>query len=156
MFNYTTFTGTQVWFTNVFYWHTIRYASTSGLKSRITKLLRSTCDFCEAGIEIVSHPDRQQREKQCALQCTIIIKVQQMVEPEFQSITVFYNMQWCYTYYCINSFCIIVQEMTEPELREETVQNLVAGTKWLHLFHIWPKREQYHYSAKIRLVSLFG
>ena len=58
MFNYTTFTGTQVWFTNLFYKHTIHYASTSGLKSRITKLLRSTCDFCEAGIEILSDPTR--------------------------------------------------------------------------------------------------
>ena len=54
MFNYTTFTGTQMWFTNPFYWQTIHYASTSGLKSRITKLLRSTCDFCEAGIKSVS------------------------------------------------------------------------------------------------------
>ena len=59
-----------------------------------------------------------------------------MVKPEFQSITVFYIMQWSYS---INSFSIIVQEMGEPELREETIQDLVAGTKWLHLFHIWPK-----------------
>ena len=58
MSNYTTFTGTQVWFTNLFYWHTIHYASSSGLKSRITKLLRSTRDFCEAGIEIASDPTR--------------------------------------------------------------------------------------------------
>ena len=64
-----------------------------------------------------------------------------MVKPEFKSITVFYIMQWFYMYYCINSFCIIVQEIAEPELREETVQDLVAGTKWLHLFHIWPKRD---------------
>ena len=64
-----------------------------------------------------------------------------MVEPEFQCITVFYSMQWFYMYYCLNSFCIMVQEMAEPEFREETVQDLVAGTKWLHLFHIWPKRE---------------
>ena len=129
MFNYTTFTGTQVWFTNLFYKHTIHYASTSGLKSRITKLLRSTCDFCEAGIEIHALYNYNQS------------KIDGRTSAVFQYITVFCNMQWSYMYYCTNSFWVIVQQIAEPELREETVQDLVAGTKWLHLFHIWPKRE---------------